>query len=66
ADVPNQTTEAITRMRLADAFVPAVASLIAIWAVYSYSITEEKAHDVRRQLEERRGTGADDAEPSTA
>ncbi|MEM9402698.1 MAG: MFS transporter [Pseudomonadota bacterium] len=55
----NQTSEAITRMRIADAFVPAAASLIAIWAVASYSITEEKAHEVRRELEERRGTGGD-------
>ena len=51
----NQTEEAITRMRLADAFIPAAASLIAIWAVASYSITEEKAHEVRAELEARRG-----------
>ena len=60
----NQTPEAITKMRLADAIIPAVASLVAIWAVWSYSITEEKAHEVRRQLEERRGSGG--AEPSPA
>ena len=51
----NQTAEALTLMRLCDAFVPVVASAIAIWAVASYSITEEKAHDVRMQLEARRG-----------
>ena len=50
-----QTAEAIVRMRLLDAFVPCAASAIAIWAIASYSITEEKAHEVRLQLEARRG-----------
>jgi len=50
-----QTEEALTQMRLADAFIPVAASAIAIWAVASYSITEEKAHEIRMQLEERRG-----------
>ena len=51
----NQTAEAITLMRLSDAFIPCIASAIAIWAVASYSITEEKAHEVRMELEARRG-----------
>ncbi|MEM7431873.1 MAG: MFS transporter [Pseudomonadota bacterium] len=51
-----QTAEAIVRMRLLDAFVPCAASAIAIWAVASYSITEEKAHEIREQLEARRGS----------
>ena len=50
-----QTEEALTLMRLCDAFIPVAASAIAIWAVASYSITEEKAHEIRMQLEERRG-----------
>ena len=52
----NQTAEAIRLMRLSDAFIPAIASAIAIWAIASYPITEEKAHEVRMQLEARRGT----------
>ena len=52
----NQTPEAIRLMRMADAFIPCIASAIAIWAIASYSITEEKAHEVRMALEERRGT----------
>ncbi len=51
----NQAPESITLMRLFDAFAPCLASAIAIWAIASYSITEEKAHDVRLALEERRG-----------
>ena len=53
---PNQTAEAIRLMRLCDAIVPFVASGIAIWAIASYTITEEKAHEVRMQLEARRGS----------
>ena len=52
----DQSAEAITMMRLFDALIPCLASGIAIWAIASYSITEEKAHDVRMQLEARRGT----------
>ena len=51
----NQTAEAIRLMRLCDAFIPAISSAIAIWAIASYTITEEKAHEVRMQLEARRG-----------
>ena len=51
----DQSDRAIYLMRLSDAFIPAVASGIAIWAIASYSITEEKAHEVRQQLEARRG-----------
>ena len=51
----DQTAEAIRLMRLCDALVPAIASGIAIWAIASYTITEEKAHEVRMKLEARRG-----------
>jgi GPH family glycoside/pentoside/hexuronide:cation symporter len=51
----HQTAHAITMMRLFDAFVPFVASGIAIWMIATYSITEERAHEVRRVLEARRG-----------
>jgi GPH family glycoside/pentoside/hexuronide:cation symporter len=52
----NQTPEAIRLMRLCDAFIPAITSAIAIWAVATYPITEEKAHEIRKELEARRGS----------
>jgi len=52
----NQGARTIVLMRLFDAFVPCIASGIAIWAIATFSITEEKAHEVRLQLEARRGT----------
>jgi GPH family glycoside/pentoside/hexuronide:cation symporter len=51
----NQPERTLQLMRLFDAFVPCAASGIAIWAVASYTITEEKAHEIRLQLEARRG-----------
>ena len=50
-----QAPETILLMRICDAFIPCIASGIAIWSIASYSITEEKAHEVRMELEERRG-----------
>ena len=32
--------------------------LIAIWAIATYPITEERAHEVRAELERRRGVAA--------
>jgi len=51
----NQSEQTIFLMRLFDAFVPAIASAIAIWIIATFSITEETAYEVRRQLEQRRG-----------
>jgi GPH family glycoside/pentoside/hexuronide:cation symporter len=51
----NQTEQAIFLMRFFDAVVPIVSTLVAIWLIAKFPITEEKAHEIRRQLEERRG-----------
>jgi GPH family glycoside/pentoside/hexuronide:cation symporter len=51
----HQTGRTIILLRLCDAGIPAVASAIAIWAVAKFPITEERAGEVRRQLERRRG-----------
>jgi GPH family glycoside/pentoside/hexuronide:cation symporter len=51
----NQAERTIVLLRLFDAFIPFVASGIAIWTIATFSITEERAHEVRTQLEARRG-----------
>ncbi len=51
----NQTEQTIFMMRFFDVVVPMITTALAIWAVAAFPITEEMAHDVRRQLEERRG-----------
>jgi len=50
-----QTDATLLWMRLFDIFVPMISSAVAIWIVASYEITEEKAHEVRVELERRRG-----------
>lgn len=51
----NQPGRTLFLMRLFDVGVPIIASAVAIWIVASYSITEERAREVRAILEERRG-----------
>jgi GPH family glycoside/pentoside/hexuronide:cation symporter len=50
-----QTTETITRLRIADILIPSVTGLLAILVMWKYDITEAKAHEIRRLLVERRG-----------
>lgn len=50
-----QPAHTILRLRLFDAGLPIVTSLIAIWAIARFKITEEHAREVRMKLEERRG-----------
>ncbi len=52
----DQAGRTIYLMRIFDILLPAAASCVAIWAVATYTITEKKAHEIRMQLEARRGT----------
>lgn len=52
----NQTADALFWMRFADVVLPIIASLIAIWAIASYPLTEQRAHEIRAELEARRGS----------
>jgi len=51
----NQAAHTITMMRLFDSLLPFLASGVAIWVIATFSITEERAHEVRLELESRRG-----------
>lgn len=60
-----QSAETLFYMRLADVFVPVICSIIAIWMVATYPITESMAAEVRQKLEQRRGKMiVDEKEPS--
>ncbi len=50
-----QTEQTIFLMRFFDVMVPFVCSALAIWAVASFPITEEKAREVRNALQARLG-----------
>jgi len=51
----DQSAQTITLMRLCDMGMPVITSALAIWVIVSYTLTEEKAHEVRQALERRRG-----------
>ena len=50
-----QTAESMVNLRLADIIIPIVFALMAIWIMKGYSISEEKAHEIREALIARRG-----------
>ena len=53
-----QSPEALNGLRLAYIIVPATGTLIAIAVMLGYDLSEEKAHEIRMKLEERRGARA--------
>jgi GPH family glycoside/pentoside/hexuronide:cation symporter len=50
-----QSAQTLLWMRIFDVCIPMLASIAAIWIVASYEITEDKAHEIRSELELRRG-----------
>lgn len=51
----NQSESALFWMRFFDVLVPLIATALAMWAIALFPLTEEKAHEIRQQLEARRG-----------
>jgi glycoside/pentoside/hexuronide:cation symporter, GPH family len=61
-DVALEAGQADTTMfflRFFDVGIPIITSIIALWVISTYTITEKKAHDIRVELESRRGKGID-------
>jgi GPH family glycoside/pentoside/hexuronide:cation symporter len=50
-----QTARTLFYMRLCDVGIPIVASIAAIFIILTFEVTEDKAYDIRKQLEARRG-----------
>lgn len=50
-----QTADTITNLRLADIIVPATTAALAIWVMWKYDLTEEKAMEIKKELVNRRG-----------
>jgi GPH family glycoside/pentoside/hexuronide:cation symporter len=50
-----QTVETLTNLRIADIIIPAGTAAIAIVVMWNYSLTEERAEDIKKQLVARRG-----------
>lgn len=50
----NQSEQTILLMRISDILVPLITSALAIWVISKYPITEQKAIEIREQLEQQR------------
>jgi len=54
-NVAIQTTETITRLRIADIAIPAITAFLAIIVMWKYDLTEQKAKEIKDELVKRRG-----------
>ena len=54
-DAPVQPEGAVTGMRIAYIPVPSIGALLAIWVMRDYDVTEQRAKEIRAELERRRG-----------
>ena len=50
-----QSVETLTNLRIADIVIPVVTAALAIWIMWKYSLSEERAKEITAELEERRG-----------
>jgi len=50
-----QAADTLTRLRLADIMVPATTAGLAIWVMWKYDLTEDKAKEIKEELVRRRG-----------
>ncbi len=50
-----QSVSTLTNLRLADIVIPALTAGLAIWVMWGYDLTEEKAEEIQKELFKRRG-----------
>lgn len=50
-----QTAESMIRLRIADIVIPAGTAAIAIWVMWKYSLNEQRAKEIKKELIQRRG-----------
>jgi GPH family glycoside/pentoside/hexuronide:cation symporter len=55
SDAPTQTVETMTNLRIADIVIPVLTAGIAIIVMWKYSLSEERAREIKAELVERRG-----------
>ena len=61
-DLPAQTEKTMFLLRTFDVGIPILTSGIALWLIASYSLSEKRMHEIRAELESRRGKLGDDTE----
>ena len=50
-----QSIETMNNLRIADIIVPSATAALAIWVMWKYSLTEDRAKEIKKELVERRG-----------
>lgn len=50
-----QSVDTITKLRLVDIIIPALTALMAIFVMWDYSLSEDKVHEIKEELVQRRG-----------
>jgi len=50
-----QTVETLTQLRIADIAIPVITAALAILVMWKYDLTEEKAREIKAELESKRG-----------
>ena len=55
ADAASQPDGALTGLRIAYSTIPIIGTLIAIYVMSDYEINENRAEEIRTQLNERKG-----------
>jgi len=55
SDAETQTVDTMHSLRIADIVIPVLTAGLAIWVMWKYSLDEERAHEIKAKLIERRG-----------
>lgn len=50
-----QTLETMNNLRIADIVIPSLTAALAVWVMWRYDLSEEKADAIKKELVERRG-----------
>jgi GPH family glycoside/pentoside/hexuronide:cation symporter len=64
AGAPTQPEGAVTGLRLFFSGVPIFGTLIAMWVMWDYDLTEKKARDIKKELDERKAKAKAKAQSS--
>jgi GPH family glycoside/pentoside/hexuronide:cation symporter len=57
AGAPTQPEGAVTGLRIFFSGVPILGTLVAMWVMRNYDLTEQKAREIKQELDERKGQG---------
>ena len=54
-NITEQSLETMERLRVADIVIPSITAALAVWVMWKYSLSEERAKEIKKLLVERRG-----------